>query len=75
MREAELLTARERDLYYEQLVAATVPQGVTATAQASPTPPQQVPPQVIPPQVPSQQATPQVPPMQAAGTPGMQQPC
>eukprot|EP00971_Amphidinium_carterae_P113218 2242662-Amphidinium_carterae.1 len=68
MREAELLTARERDQYYEQLVATTVPQGIPATAQASPTPPQQVPP---PPQV----IPPQVPPAQAAGTPGMQQPC
>eukprot|EP00971_Amphidinium_carterae_P328393 6460246-Amphidinium_carterae.1 len=78
MREAELLTARERDHYFEQLVA-TVPQGTPAPVQASPTPPQQVPPpppQMVPPQVPAQQATPQVPPAQAAaGTPAMQQQC
>eukprot|EP00971_Amphidinium_carterae_P221702 4400957-Amphidinium_carterae.1 len=64
MHEAELITARERDHYFEQLVA-TVPSTEPQSSQASP--PQQVHPQVIPPQMPPAAA--------AAGTPGTQQPC
>eukprot|EP00971_Amphidinium_carterae_P041217 809317-Amphidinium_carterae.1 len=61
MHEAELITARERDHYFEQLVA-TVPSMNTEPQQpqASPPPPQQVHPQVV---------QPPIQPAAAAGTP------
>eukprot|EP00971_Amphidinium_carterae_P349189 6490889-Amphidinium_carterae.1 len=66
MHEAELLTARERDHYFEQLVA-TVPSMATEPHPPQASPPQQVHRQVVPP--------PMQPGSAAAGTPGTQQPC
>eukprot|EP00971_Amphidinium_carterae_P099628 1970482-Amphidinium_carterae.1 len=65
MHEAELITARERDNYFEQLVA-TVP-----SRAPEPQPPQASPPQ----QVHQQAVQPPIQPAAAAGTPGTQQPC
>eukprot|EP00971_Amphidinium_carterae_P096064 1900940-Amphidinium_carterae.4 len=67
MHEAELITARERDQYYEQLLAS-VPQTQPQSAHASPPPPVQ--PQVIPPQMQPAAASAAT---AAASTPGTQQ--